>query len=134
MLFYFFAVFTAPSVALLFTFFSVQFSRYKLVRKNFISLRPSPHRRRTSVPFRFFFLSNSNPLALGFEFVLVLFKNYAGSTEFTQNCIYPYLKSFHNAVFLTRRFHIAPSVALLFLFFSVQFSRCHQGYRMYPQK
>ena len=36
----------------------------------------------------------------------------------------PLIKSFHNAVFLTRLF-TAPSVALLFsFFFSVQFSRC----------
>ena len=34
------------------------------------------------------------------SFVLVLIQNYAGSTEdLTQNCTYPYNKSFHNAVF-----------------------------------
>ena len=58
------------------------------VRENFTPFRPSLA-RRTSISYRFLFLSNSNPLALGFEFV-------SGSQElcrlnriFTQNCIYP---------------------------------------------
>ena len=42
------------------------------VREIFTPLRP-PLPRRTSVSFRFLFLSNSNPLALGFEFGLDYF-------------------------------------------------------------
>ena len=63
------------------------------VRKNFSPLRPALS-RRTSVSFRFFFLSNSNPLTLGFEFDLV----------------------FHNCCFSVIPLGITPSVALLSFF------------------
>ena len=43
---------------------------------------------------------------------LVLFQNYAGSTDL-HKIVFTLIKSFHNAVFLTRLF-TAPSVALLF--------------------
>ena len=43
-----------------------------------------------------------------------------------QNCIYPYLEKlkFHNLLLKVLSFQITPSVALLFFFSSVQFSRC----------
>ena len=52
------------------------------------------------------------------------------STEvlLSQNCIYPNFLKFH-ICFQLRPFQIAPSVALLFIFFSVQFSRCNSGRR-----
>ena len=60
-----------------------------------------------------------------------LYKNYAGSTEDYTKLYLPNLEKlkFHIFCFKLRLFQVAPSVALLFIFFSVQFSRCNSGER-----
>ena len=47
--------------------------------------------------------------------------------------LYLPFKKFPQCCIFLRGLATAPSVALLFSFFSVQFSRCKQGYEMYPQ-
>ena len=84
-------------------------AQQKLFNKIVFTLRqrklrsPPSAFRRTSGPLRFLFLSNANPLALGFALVWFYF---------------------HNAVSLSAVFQPRPLLPCFFFPSSVQFSRC----------
>ena len=94
--------------------------------------------RRTSVPFRFFCRSVSNPLALGFE--TVKWFTISGSLElcrFNRSCLtklyLPFIKSFHNAVSIKVRFLQSRPLLPCFLHFPLFSFQGAIESSLYPQ-